>query len=69
MLANFITGSRIIFSLAMLTFPIFSAGFYFFYITLVAFGLVEVGFMDIQGYIKEMARVYESSDDYEVLLI
>lgn len=22
--------------------------------------------MDIQGYIKEMARVYESSDDYEV---
>ena len=21
--------------------------------------------MDIQGYIKEMARVYESSDDYE----
>ena len=53
----------------MLTFPIFSAGFYFFYITLVAFGLVEVGFMDIQGYIKEMARVYESSDDYEVLLI
>ena len=31
MLANFITGSRIIFSLAMLTFPVFSAGFYFFY--------------------------------------
>ena len=31
MLANFITGSRIIFSLAMLTFPVFSAGFYFCY--------------------------------------
>ena len=31
MIANFITGSRIIFSLAMLTFPVFSAGFYFFY--------------------------------------
>ena len=31
MLANFITGSRIIFSLAMVTFPVFSAGFYFFY--------------------------------------
>lgn len=31
MLANFITGSRIIFSLAMLTFSVFSARFYFFY--------------------------------------
>ena len=31
MIANFITGSRIIFSLAMLTFPVFSAGFYFCY--------------------------------------
>ena len=31
MLANFITGSRIIFSLAMLIFPVFSAGFYFCY--------------------------------------
>ena len=31
MLANFITGSRIIFSLAMLNFPVFSAGFYFCY--------------------------------------
>ena len=31
MIANFITGSRIIFSLAMLFFPVFSAGFYFFY--------------------------------------
>lgn len=31
MLANFITGSRIIFSLAMVTFPVFSAGFYFCY--------------------------------------
>ena len=32
MIANFITGSRIIFSLAMLTFPVFSAGFYFCYL-------------------------------------
>ena len=31
MIANFITGSRIIFSLAMLTFPVFSAGFYICY--------------------------------------
>ena len=31
MIANFITGSRIIFSLAMLTFPVFSVGFYFCY--------------------------------------
>ena len=31
MIANFITGSRIIFSLAMLAFPVFSAGFYFCY--------------------------------------
>lgn len=31
MIANFITGSRIIFSLAMLTFPAFSAGFFFCY--------------------------------------
>ena len=31
MIANFITGSRIIFSFAMLTFPVFSAGFYFCY--------------------------------------
>lgn len=31
MIANFITGSRIIFSLAILNFPVFSAGFYFCY--------------------------------------
>ena len=31
MIANFITSSRIIFSLAMLSFSVFSAGFYFFY--------------------------------------
>ena len=31
MLANFLTGSRIIFSLAMLTIPVFSVGFYFCY--------------------------------------
>ena len=32
MIANFITDSRIIFSLAMLSFPVFSAGFYFCYV-------------------------------------
>ena len=47
MIANFITGSRIIFSLAMLTFPVFSAGFYFCY--------MMAGFTDmIDGTIARM---------------
>ena len=63
MLANFITGSRIIFSLAMLTFPVFSAGFYFCYMLAGFTDMIDGTIAHILGTESKFGRNFDTIAD------